>query len=232
MPSACLRPRTCPGQPPRRGPDERRVLPDLAGHRRDPGHGGAILTISAGLRSGRRHALITAVGCTLWLVPHLTAAVTGTAALLQAGGPAFKLLKVAGITYLLALAWLTWRDSSTLATPSTRRASTARTIANAVLVNLFNPKLTGSATPSAGSRSTAGTGNAWTPRRCGPGSQAPLLAAGQEQIEIYGIGTMRPPISRSWGLSVGLHRPVPLPRDSAPEPTERQPCRANGTVGA
>ena len=34
---------------------------------------GAILTISAGLRGGHRRAVITAVGCTLGIVPHLAA---------------------------------------------------------------------------------------------------------------------------------------------------------------
>ena len=86
---------------------------------------GAILTISAGLAAGRRHALVTAVGCTLGIVPHLAAAVTGTAALLRAGGTAFEILKVAGVAYLLFLAWATWRDSHTLTLDlSARPAST------------------------------------------------------------------------------------------------------------
>ncbi|HOA03718.1 MAG TPA: hypothetical protein PKI27_15520 [Dermatophilaceae bacterium] len=34
---------------------------------------GAILTISTGLRGGRRLAVITAIGCTLGIVPHLAA---------------------------------------------------------------------------------------------------------------------------------------------------------------
>ena len=98
---------------------------------------GAILTISAGLAAGRRHALVTAVGCTLGIVPHLAAAVTGTAALLRAGGTAFEILKVAGVAYLLFLAWATWRDSHTLTLDlSARPASTSRTIANAFKVDL------------------------------------------------------------------------------------------------
>lgn len=104
---------------------------------------GAILTISAGLRSGRRGAMVTAVGCTLGIVPHLAAAITGTAALLRAGGLAFDVVKVAGVVYLLFLAWSTWRDSGVLAiTDDARPVSTTRTVVNAVLANVLNPKLT------------------------------------------------------------------------------------------
>ncbi len=104
---------------------------------------GAILTIAAGLRGGRRHALVTAFGCTLGIVPHLAAAITGTAALLRAGGTAFEALKVAGVIYLLFMAWTTWRDSGVLSVddgPAT--VSAGRTVAQAILANLLNPKLT------------------------------------------------------------------------------------------
>ena len=45
---------------------------------------GALITLSAGLSRGARASVIAAVGCTLGIVPHLLAAVTGTAALLRA----------------------------------------------------------------------------------------------------------------------------------------------------
>ncbi|GLY68374.1 hypothetical protein Atai01_49930 [Amycolatopsis taiwanensis] len=72
---------------------------------------GAILTIAAGLRAGRRASVVTAFGCTLGIVPHLLAAITGTAALLSAGAVAFDVLKFAGVAYLLYMAWITWRDT-------------------------------------------------------------------------------------------------------------------------
>ena len=104
---------------------------------------GVILTISAGLRGGRRRALITALGCTLGIVPHLAAAITGTAALLRAGGTAFEVLKIAGVAYLLFMAWSTWRDSGMLSLDAeTAKTSATRTIGNAILANLLNPKLT------------------------------------------------------------------------------------------
>jgi threonine/homoserine/homoserine lactone efflux protein len=101
-----------------------------------------VLTVAAGLRGGRRHSVVTALGCTLGIVPHLVAAVTGTAAALRAGGAAFDVLRVAGVAYLLYMAWATWKDTGMLALDARDPAPAWRTIANAVLANLLNPKLT------------------------------------------------------------------------------------------
>ncbi|ONM46067.1 LysE family translocator [Nocardia donostiensis] len=104
---------------------------------------GAILTVANGLRGGPRLAVVTAFGCTLGIVPHLVAAITGTAALLRAGGVAFEILKIAGVLYLLYMAWTTWRDKGLLIVDEAPpRQSTTRTITVAVLANLLNPKLT------------------------------------------------------------------------------------------
>lgn len=104
---------------------------------------GAILTIAAGIRGGRRLSMVTAFGCTLGIVPHLLAAITGTAALLAMGGVAFEVLRWVGIAYLLYMAWSTWRSTGALTVDeSTPQRSVPRTIANAVLANLLNPKLT------------------------------------------------------------------------------------------
>ncbi len=104
---------------------------------------GAILTIAAGLRHGRRMSVLTAFGCTLGTLPHLAAAVTGTAALLRASGVAFDVLKIAGVCYLLYLAVSTWRDKGLLSVDSGVAAPRVpRTIGNAVAANLLNPKLT------------------------------------------------------------------------------------------
>jgi threonine/homoserine/homoserine lactone efflux protein len=104
---------------------------------------GALLTIAAGLRRGARSSLVTAFGCTLGTVPHLAAAITGTAALLHASGVAFDVVKFLGVGYLLWMAWSTWRDDGVLAMDDSRPPmSTARTISTAVVANLLNPKLT------------------------------------------------------------------------------------------
>jgi threonine/homoserine/homoserine lactone efflux protein len=104
---------------------------------------GVLYTVSAGLSRGWRASLVAAVGCTLGIVPHLVAAITGTAALLRASGIAFEAVKLAGVVFLLYLAWRTWRDDSPLVIDHRRPPKPpVRTIASAVLVNLLNPKLT------------------------------------------------------------------------------------------
>ncbi len=104
---------------------------------------GALYTISAGLSGGARRSLVAALGCTLGIVPHLAAAVTGTAALLHASGVAFEVVKFLGVAYLLLMAWSTWRDGSALTVedPHDHKPAT-KVVTSAVLVNLLNPKLT------------------------------------------------------------------------------------------
>lgn len=103
---------------------------------------GALYTISTGLSRGARASLVAAFGCTLGIVPHLVAAITGTAALLRASGIAFEAVKVTGVAFLLYLAWRSWRDRSPLLIDHQAPRSAARIITSAVLVNLLNPKLT------------------------------------------------------------------------------------------
>lgn len=103
---------------------------------------GALLTISAGISRGTRASLTSAFGCTLGTVPHLAAALTGAAALLQTSGRAFTVVKVLGVCYLLYMAWATWRDTGSLAVDEARSPrSSWRIIGSAVTANLLNPKL-------------------------------------------------------------------------------------------
>lgn len=106
-----------------------------------PGTGAAV-TIAAGLSRGTRTALVAAFGCTLGIVPHMLAAVTGLAALLRTSAPAFEAVKYAGVAYLLYLAWTTWRERGALDTQGDGAQRSAWQVArHAVLVNLLNPKL-------------------------------------------------------------------------------------------
>lgn len=103
---------------------------------------GALLTVAAGLSGGARAAAVTALGCTLGIVPHLLAAVTGLAALLHASATAFDVLRYAGVAYLLYMGWATWRSPAALEVRADAPArSTGGRIAGAMLVNLLNPKL-------------------------------------------------------------------------------------------
>jgi threonine/homoserine/homoserine lactone efflux protein len=104
---------------------------------------GVLITLSAAITRGVRAGVVAAFGCTLGIVPHLIAAVTGTAALLRTSGVAFDALRLAGVAYLLFMAVVTWRDQSQLVVDADQPARSAtRVIGSAMLSNLLNPKLT------------------------------------------------------------------------------------------
>lgn len=73
---------------------------------------GALFTIAAGIARGWRASLVAAFACTLGIVPHVVAAVTGLAAIMHASALAFSIVKWFGVAYLLYLAWKTFRDQS------------------------------------------------------------------------------------------------------------------------
>jgi threonine/homoserine/homoserine lactone efflux protein len=103
---------------------------------------GVLYTLAAGLSRGARASVVAAVGCTLGIVPHMAAAITGLAALLHASGVAFEVLKYLGVAYLLVMALSTVRDREAPAVRAAAPRSAARVIGSGVLVNLLNPKLT------------------------------------------------------------------------------------------
>lgn len=105
---------------------------------------GALYTIAAGLSRGTRASILAAFACTLGIVPHMVAAITGLAALLYASSVAFSVIKYLGVAYLIYLAVMTWRDRSSLVAAAEAQAplSPWRVIRTGILINLLNPKLT------------------------------------------------------------------------------------------
>jgi threonine/homoserine/homoserine lactone efflux protein len=103
---------------------------------------GVLFTLAAGLARGRRASIVAAAGCTLGIVPHMVAAVTGLAALLHASAVAFQVLKFAGVAYLLYMAWTTLRDKRALTVEEVPPRSARQIVVSGVLVNILNPKLT------------------------------------------------------------------------------------------
>jgi threonine/homoserine/homoserine lactone efflux protein len=103
---------------------------------------GVLYTLAAGLARGARASVVAAAGCTLGIVPHMLAAVTGLAALLHASATAFQVLKYLGVAYLLYMAWSTLRDRGALAVEESAPVPARRVIASGVLINVLNPKLT------------------------------------------------------------------------------------------
>lgn len=103
---------------------------------------GVLYTLAAGLSGGARTSVVAAVGCTLGIVPHMVAAITGLAALLHASAMAFQVLKYLGVAYLLYLAWRTVRDRAAVTVPEAASRSSVRIITSGILINVLNPKLT------------------------------------------------------------------------------------------
>jgi len=104
---------------------------------------GVLYVLAAGLSRGSRASVIAAVGCTLGIIPHMLAAVTGLSALMHTSAVAFQTLKYLGVAYLLLIAWRTLKEKGPLAVEEqTAPRSATRVIVSGILVNILNPKLT------------------------------------------------------------------------------------------
>lgn len=104
---------------------------------------GVLYTLSAGLARGTRASIVAAFGCTLGILPHVVAAITGVAALLHTSAVAFQVVKYLGVAYLLWMAWSTFRDTTPLTVEQGPSSVPARKVVlSGVLLNLLNPKLT------------------------------------------------------------------------------------------
>ena len=103
---------------------------------------GAVYTIAAGLTRGARTSVWAAFACTLGIVPHLVAALSGVAALLHTSALLFELVKYAGVAYLLYMAWATLKEHGAIRIdPKADARSAWQIIVDGILLNLLNPKL-------------------------------------------------------------------------------------------
>jgi threonine/homoserine/homoserine lactone efflux protein len=104
---------------------------------------GVLYTVAAGLARGAKAGVLAAFACTLGILPHVAAAITGLAALLHTSAVAFQVVKYLGVAYLLYMAWSTFRDRGALTVEEDTTPRSAReVIVSGVLVNILNPKLT------------------------------------------------------------------------------------------
>ena len=103
---------------------------------------GVIYTLAVGLGRGWRPAVAAALGCTIGIVPHLLAATLGLAALLHTSALLFTAVKLAGVAYLLWLAWQSLHAGGALAVEGDKRAEPwVRIARRGALINILNPKL-------------------------------------------------------------------------------------------
>ena len=85
---------------------------------------GVLYTLAAALTKGSRASIAAAFGCTLGIVPHMSAAMLGLAAVLHTSALAFAALKWCGVIE-----------------PRLDARSARRVIVTGFLINILNPKL-------------------------------------------------------------------------------------------
>jgi threonine/homoserine/homoserine lactone efflux protein len=103
---------------------------------------GVIYTLAAGLSRGARASIVAAFGCTLGIIPHMVAAITGLAVILHTSALAFQIVKYLGVAYLLYMAWLALQERGAIKVENEPvERSSREVIVSAILVNILNPKL-------------------------------------------------------------------------------------------
>ena len=100
---------------------------------------GVLYTLAAGLARGARASVVAAFGCTLGILPHMLAAITGLAALLHASAVAFQTLKYLGVAYLLYMAWTTIRERGPLTVDESAPPSSSKVIVSTAAYAVFQP---------------------------------------------------------------------------------------------
>src|SRR5258707_2115168 len=89
---------------------------------------GVLYTLAAALTKGSRASIAAAFGCTLGIVPHMSAAMLGLAAVLHTSALAFAALKWLGVLYLMFMAWQAFRDRGELAVEARLDGRSARRV--------------------------------------------------------------------------------------------------------
>lgn len=103
---------------------------------------GVLYTLAWGLGQGLRASIFAAFGCTLGILPHMTASILGLAAALHASAVAFQTIRYLGVAYLFFMAWSALREKGALHISSERsEAPAAKIVINGILLNILNPKL-------------------------------------------------------------------------------------------
>ncbi len=103
---------------------------------------GVLYTLAWGLGKGFKASFVAAFGCTLGILPHMTASAIGLAALLHTSATAFQVIKFLGVAYLIYMAWSTLREKGALnVSENHSEAKSSKIITNGFLLNILNPKL-------------------------------------------------------------------------------------------
>ncbi|MEQ5778327.1 LysE family translocator [Thalassospira sp. NFXS8] len=101
-----------------------------------------LFCLGQGIKSGPRAGLAASFGISTGALVHTLLAGLGLAALLAAHPVAFQMLRWAGISYLVWLAFQAFRNrNDTLKATETRKGSAIRAWRDGIVVNLLNPKI-------------------------------------------------------------------------------------------
>lgn len=104
---------------------------------------GAIYTISTGLTKNWKAGIISAIGCTIGIVPHILACVLGLSAIMNMSAQIFSIIKYAGALYLIYLAIKMWIGAGKVEFGKQKsEEGTIKIALKAVIINLLNPNLT------------------------------------------------------------------------------------------
>lgn len=100
-----------------------------------------IFVLSQSMLHGRRAGICVTLGLCTGLVVHIAAVAMGIAAVLKASAVAFTVLKVLGASYLLYLAWQSFRAGSANLRVSAGALSGRALYIRGILMNVSNPKV-------------------------------------------------------------------------------------------
>ena len=93
------------------------------------------------LAQGRGAGFSTVVGITLALTTYMLVSVFGLTEIFLIYRPLYEALRLAGVAYLLWLAWDTWRETVEVATSSQAMPSRWRLMMRGFMANILNPKV-------------------------------------------------------------------------------------------
>lgn len=103
---------------------------------------GVIYTVSTGLFKGWRDSIAAAIGCTVGIIPHLTASIIGLSAIFHTSAVAFQAMKLAGAAYLVYLSYKMWKDNGSISfNDSDQKDDFVGIAVKGFFIIILNPKL-------------------------------------------------------------------------------------------
>jgi len=94
---------------------------------------------ASGIQGGPRAGVMAGLGVGLGALWHVALSALGLSALIAANPGALSAIKYAGATYLLYIAWKSWRDNGTFSPGNGQRTGWAA-LRKGALTNMLNPK--------------------------------------------------------------------------------------------